>query len=336
MTSPLIFLDPFPRTESMVYTTDVAQRLGQLGNVVTHFGSRAPDSLVEKILPEVAVIVGQTAMPRARLDRAPQLRAIINVKANWEPNIDYAHAQALGVHVLSAAPAMAPAVAEYCLGQAISLGRGLLRGDRAFREGKEAYGIAGNKTAYSLFDAAVGMVGFGNLGRALLPLIKPFTADIAAHDPWLSDGYLASYGVVAQELEPLLRRSRFLFILAGVTSQNEGFLDAAKLKLLPHDASIVLASRAEVVDFAALLDLCGGGAVRAAIDVFPREPVDAGDAMRATPHVHFTAHLAGGMEASYRRIREMMVDDISQILAGHPPLRLQRAEPGQAAIMRSR
>jgi phosphoglycerate dehydrogenase-like enzyme len=336
MTRPLIFLDPYPRTEAMVYTPDIAKELGRMGNVVAHFGSRAPDSMVEEILPDAAIIVGQTDMPRERLDRARNLRAIVNVKANWEPNIDYAHAQALGVYVLSAAPAMAPAVAEYCLGQAIALGRGLLSGDRAFRFGKEAYGIAGNKAAYSLYDAAVGMVGFGNLGRALLPLLKPFTTDIAVHDPWLSDGYLRSHGAVPMELEPLLRRSRFLFVLAGVTAQNEGFLNAARLRLLPSDASVVLASRAEVVDFAALLELSGSGALRAAIDVYPQEPVDAGDAMRATPHVHFTAHLAGGMETSYQRIREMMVDDIAQILAGHPPLRLQRAEPGQAAIMRSR
>ena len=40
--------------------------------------------------------------------------------------------------------------------------------------------------------------------------------------------------------------------------------------------------------------------------------------------------------ASYARIREFMLDDISQILNGHPPLRMQQANPKQAAAMRSR
>ena len=74
------------------------------------------------------------------------LKAIVNVKANWEPNIDYGYAQARGIHVLSAAPAMAPAVAEFCLGQAINLARGLVAADADFRAGTERYGIAGNGT----------------------------------------------------------------------------------------------------------------------------------------------------------------------------------------------
>lgn len=126
----IIFLDPFPRTQAMVYTQDVAAELADLGKVIAHFGSRAPDDLVEEHLGDISVLIGQTAMPEERLIKAENLRAIINVKANWEPNIDYAAAHRLGIHVLSAAPAMAPAVAEHCLGQAIALARGFYRAGR--------------------------------------------------------------------------------------------------------------------------------------------------------------------------------------------------------------
>ncbi|MGA0405826.1 MAG: hypothetical protein ACO3O4_11775 [bacterium] len=85
---PLLFLDPYPRNQEMVFSEATEKILRDLGRLVIHFGSRAPEELVEEILPEVQVIIGQTAMPRERLDRAPKLRAILNVKANWEPNID--------------------------------------------------------------------------------------------------------------------------------------------------------------------------------------------------------------------------------------------------------
>lgn len=333
---PLIFLDPHPRTAEMVYDAEAQAALEGMGRVVAHFGSRAPDALVEEILDDVALIIGQTAMPAERLDRAPKLRAILNVKANWEPTIDYAHAQAKGVQVLSAAPAMAPAVAEYCLCQAIALSRGFLAADRAFRAGEEAYGVAGNRAAYSLFGARVGLIGFGNLGRALAPLLRPFAVEIGVHDPWLSDRYLESEGLRPAPLAALLARSQFLFVLAGVTTENEGFLDAAKLAALPEGASVILASRAEVVDHAALVAMAASGRIRAAIDVFPEEPVAADDPIRAAPHIHFTAHLAGGLSASYARIRDMMLDDAAQILQGKPPLRMQRAEPRLAAMSRSR
>ena len=333
---PLLFLDPFPRTEAMVFTEDTEAALKALGRVVSHFGSRAPGALVEENLPEVAVIIGQTAMPKRRLEAARKLRAIINVKANWEPNIDYAEAQARGIHVLSAAPAMGPAVAEAALGHAISLGRGTLEADRAFREWREAYGINGNKNAYSLYNADVGLIGYGNLAKALVPLLRPFGCRISVYDPWLSDFFLKQEGVIPADLGAVLSNSCYLFILAGVTLENEGFLNQAKLKTIQQDASVILISRAEVVDFQALLDLGQAGRIRLAVDVFPEEPVPKNATFREYDKVQFTPHLAGGTWDSYARIRAMMIDDIRQILMGHPPLNLQLAVPSQAVVMRSR
>ena len=333
---PLIFIDPYPRNQEMIFSEATERVLRDLGRLVIHFGSRAPDDLVERILPEIQVIIGQTAMPRERLDRAPKLRAILNVKANWEPNIDYEEARARGIHVLSAAPAMAPAVAEFCLGQAITLARGLQHADPLFRMAQEAYGIGGNAKAYSLYDSKVGLLGYGNLGKSLVPLLRPFQPEILVYDPWLSSGYLSKEGLIPVSLEEILAKSKFLFLLAGVTSENEAFLGKALLEFISTDATVVLASRAEIVDFEAFIELAGQGRFRAAIDVFPEEPVSKDDLVRKTSHVLFSSHLAGGIRDSYARIQEMMLDDIKQILQGLPPLRMQRAEPNLAAKMRSR
>ena len=336
MNKPLIFMDPFPRNEAMVYTPGTARTLADMGRVITHFGSRAPDDLVESILAEVAVIVGQTAMSRERMDRAPKLRAILNVKANWEPNIDYDEAQGRGIHVLSAAPAMAPAVAEFCVGQAIALSRGLPAADRLFRGNGESYGIKGATHHYGLLGTTVGLIGYGNLGRELAPLLRPFGGRILVHDPWLSDGYLVSQGVEAASLDELLSQARVVFILAGVTTENEGFLDRSKLATIQDDASVILASRAEVVEFDALVEMGVSGRLRVAIDVYPEEPVPADHPIRQSPNILFTAHLAGALNASYARIRASMLDDIAQILKGMPPLRMQRAVPRLAAMSSSR
>lgn len=336
MTKPLIFMDPFPRNEAMVYTPECAAALAEIGTVVTHWGSRAPDELVEKHLADMTILIGQTAMSKERLDRAPNLKAILNVKANWEPNIDYGECHSRGISVLSAAPAMAPAVAEFCVGQAIILLRGLHKSDALFRKGSEAYGIGGNQTAKSLYGADITMIGYGNLGRALAPLLRPFGVNLMVHDPWLSDDYLRTEGLAPVSLETAVSQSDVLFLLAGVTSDNEGFLDRSLLETIRTDASVVLASRAEIVEFDDFLDLAGKGAFRAAVDIFPEEPVPTNSPYRSVPNVLFSSHLAGGLNASYARIRETMLDDIGQILKGFPPMRMQKADPKLAAKMRSR
>ena len=333
---PLIIFDPHPRNEEMVFTPDIEKELNEISNLVAHFGSRAPDYLVEENISDVEIIVGQTSMPKERLDKAKKLKAIINVKCNWEPNIDYIEAHRKGIHVLSAAPAMAPAVAEACVGYAISLARSTLENYNKFLNSEEKYGIKGNAKAYSLFNSDVGFVGFGNLAKSLLPLLIPFNCNVSVYDPWLSKEYLESQGVHSVSLDNLLSKNKFIFILAGVTSENKGFINKEKLKLIEKDSSIILVSRAEILDFEEFIMLAEQNNYRAAVDVFPEEPVPLNASFRKESNILFTSHVAGAMHFSYKNIREMMMDDIRQILKGMPPTRLQRAEPHQALLRRDR
>jgi len=336
ISKPLIIFDPFPRNEDMVYTIDVKKELNEISNLVTHFGSRAPDHLIEKNLSEVAIIVGQTEMLKERLDKSPKLKAIINVKCNWEPNIDYFEAQRKGIYVLSAAPAMAPAVAEACVGYAISLSRGTLGVYKKFLKSEEQYGIKENLKAYTLFNSDVGFIGFGNLAKSLLPLLKPFNCNVSVFDPWLSKDYLESQGVKSSGLDDILSKNKFIFILAGVTSENVGFINKEKLELIKKDSSVILVSRAEVIDFTSFIELAEKNHFRAAVDVFPEEPVPSKASFRKESNILFTSHVAGALQFSYQNIRDMMMDDIRQILKGLPPTRLQRAKPHQAVLRRDR
>ena len=333
---PLIIFDPFPRNAEMVFTQDVELELNKISNLITYFGSRAPDKLIEENLSEVEIIVGQTSMPKERLDMATKLKAIINVKANWEANIDYFEAQRRGIYVLSAAPAMAPAVAEACIGYAVSLARGTIHNYNKFINNEEKYGIAGNVNAYTLFNAKVGFIGFGNLAKSLLKLLQPFNCEVSVYDPWLSDSYLETQGVKPNELNEVLSMNQFIFILAGVTSENEGFINKEKLDLIQNDSSVILVSRAEVLDFDYFVKLAKSNIFRAAADVFPEEPVPGDSPYRKATNILFTSHLAGGLYFSYKNIRDMMMDDIKQILKNYPPTRLQRAEPSQVQLRRDR
>jgi phosphoglycerate dehydrogenase-like enzyme len=332
----LVLIDAAPRSKDMIFTGDAEARLKALADVVEHYDGRMPDAVVDANLARADIIVGQTPMDAKRLARAERLKAIINVKGNWEPVIDYAEAHRRGIQVLSVAPAMAPAVAEMCVGFAIALGRGIVRNDRLFRAGSESYGIRGNGDAVSLYGADVGFIGYGNLGLALRPLLEPFRCHVSVYDPWLTPGYLTTQGCSVASLDDVLAQSRFLFILAGVHAENEGFLDRAKLSRIQPDACVVLASRAEVTEFDTFVELAEAGRFRAAIDVFPVEPVPADSAVRRTKNILLSSHLAGGTRDSYRRISDLLVDEIPHILKGLPARRLQHAEPRLAALQRSR
>ena len=71
MAKPLIVIDPQPRSLEEIFEPRIWSRLRTLGELAIHEGSgRMPAERFESYLPEMAVLIGQSDMPKARLDRA--------------------------------------------------------------------------------------------------------------------------------------------------------------------------------------------------------------------------------------------------------------------------
>jgi phosphoglycerate dehydrogenase-like enzyme len=332
----VILVDPLPRTLDMICDPPTRARLEALGPLVVCEDGPMPDEIVERWLPETVAIVGQTALPASRLDRAPRLRAVVNVEGNFLPNIDYAAALGRGVHVLNASPAFALPVAEMALGMALDLARGISAADRAMRAGAETYGLDGNADAFLLSGSAVGIIGFGDLGRALARLLAPFGCSVRVYDPWLPELVISRSGAVPGSLEDVLDRSRVIFVFASVTSENEGFLGRAELSRLAPGSVLLLMSRAGVVDFDALCDLVAAGRFRAATDVFPAEPLPPDHRARRLDGLLLSPHRAGGMREAFLEVGRLAVADLELILRGLPPVACKRAERETVGLMRSR
>jgi phosphoglycerate dehydrogenase-like enzyme len=331
----VILVDPLPRTLEMICDPPTRARLEALGPLVVHEDGPMPDELVERLLPEARAILGQTAMPKERLDRAPNLRAIVNVEGNFLPNVDYAAALDRGVHVLNASPAFALPVAEAALGMAIDLARGISHADRAMRAGSEAYGLESNEDAFVLAGSPVGIVGFGDLGRELRRLIAPFGTPVKVHDPWLPDELIRRHDAEPAPLEDVLAQ-RVIFVFASVTADNEGFLDRAHLERIRPGSVLLLMSRAGVVDFDALVALVAAGRFRAATDVWPQEPLRPDHPARTVDGLLLSPHRAGGMREAFLEIGRLAVADLELIMRGLPPACCKRAERETAGRMRSR
>jgi phosphoglycerate dehydrogenase-like enzyme len=328
MSQPVILFDPSPRTALLIFAGDMQQRFERLGRIVGLEESRTGKlaaALVEATLPDAIAIVGQTDLDAARLARAPKLKVIINVEGNFAQNVDYAECFRRGIQVLSIAPVFAQPVAEMALGMALDLARGITRGDRLMREGKEQYGLAGARDCFVLRGATMSFIGCGNLGRALIPLLAPFRPHLLIHDPWLPDSLVRELGGEPATLAAALCEPRVIFALAGVTEENRGVLTRARLETIRGDAIFLLLSRAGLVDFDALLDLVAAGRFRAATDVFPEEPAPADSRARQVAGLLLSSHRAGALPTTLAAIGEMVVDDLDLILQGLPPQRLQQA-----------
>jgi phosphoglycerate dehydrogenase-like enzyme len=324
--APVILLDPYPRRVDSIFDPATKRRLESLGRVIWHDGSPAAAELIEEHLPQTVAIIGQTAMDKARLDRAPHLRAIFNVESNFLPNVDYAECHRRGIPVLSTAPVFAGPVAEMALGMALSLARRIHEADAAIRAGRETlYGEGDNRDSILLHGRTLAVVGCGNVGRALLALLRPFSRKILVFDPWIPRDVLGMMDVTAATLEECFEKAAVVFLMAAVTTENAGKIGRAQFDLMQPGGIVVLASRAGIVNFDDLLDAAASGKIRAGIDVWPEEPIPRGHRARTTPNTLLQAHRAGNIPEIWPLMGELVTDDLESVLAGRPPLRCQKA-----------
>jgi phosphoglycerate dehydrogenase-like enzyme len=324
----VVVLAPHPRKISEIFTDEDLERLHQMAHVVWAKDDPIPPAEMAKVRERAYAIV-MARWQNIAVAEFPSLRAILEVSGRHpSPSLlDYETCFARGIRVLSCAPAFGPMVAEMALGMALAASRQIVAGHVGFLDGSERYLHEGNLDTFTLYDKPVGLIGFGGLARALRPLLAPFRCPIQVYDPWVAPTYLRDQGVIPLSLEELLATSRVIFVLAIPSVENKSLLDREMLKLIPADAVLVLMSRAHVVDFDALTEMLYAGRFRAAIDVFPEEPLPADHPIRHAPGVVLSAHRAGSVGPELRRIGHLVVNDLEAMLAGLPPLEMQVAQP---------
>src|SRR6185369_12434126 len=126
--------------------------------VLNPYGRRLQaDELAELIGPYEVMIAGTEPITEAALDRAPNLRLIAHTGIGLD-NIPLAAARARGIAVTYTPSAPSPAVAEFTIGQMLSLLRRSVHADRGLREG-----VWNRYVGRRLSGLTVGVIGVGRV-----------------------------------------------------------------------------------------------------------------------------------------------------------------------------
>ena len=325
---PQILLDPHFRALDVIFYPQDLARLKQYGTVLWAKDEAIPPNELEKIQADINIII--TGRWRyGDVTRFPNLQAILEVSGGFPtPDVlDYAACFGRNIRVLSCAPAFGPVVAEMGLTMALAAARKLVWNHEAFRQDQANWSHTDPGNTFTLYDKQVGFIGFGGLARNLKPLLAPFRCPIQVYDPWLTDTYLRTQGVAPVDIDTLLSTSRIIFVLAVPSAGNKAFLDREKLEKIPSDAVFVLLSRSHVVDFEALAELIWAERFRAAIDVFPEEPLPFDHPIAQAPNVILSSHRAGAIHEGLQNIGVLVANDVEALSQGLVPQQMQVAQP---------
>lgn len=187
-----------------------------------------------------------------------------------------------------------------------------------------------------VFGATLGLVGYGQIGRAVARRAAGFGMRVLHHDPFAPEDDSLSW---AADFPTLLAESDIVSLHVPLTESTRGLIGADELRAMKPTATVVNTSRGGVVDEAALLTALRDGVIHSAgLDVFEREPrgADVADLVEQSRLVALP-HVGSATEATRAAMVDLAVDNILAVLSGRPartPLPGTAAVPGVAEGVR--
>lgn len=273
---------------------------------------------------EAEILIVRAPIPPEYFAGNDALRAAIRHGAGVDM-IPYDAATAAGVLIANVPGANAVTVAEHVMMVTLALLRRFRMVDRDLRSGGWLAGRAHADHGLDLHGRTLGIVGMGNIGRAIFRIAHHgFGLDVAAHS---RSGSGMPEGVRPMPLDDLVETADILVLCCPLTPETTGLLSRERIGRMKPGALVVNVSRGPVVDEVALIGALQSGRLGgAALDVFTTQPLVADHPFMRMDNVIVTPHMAGITDDSMMRMGMGAASEALRVLGGDLPVNLRNPE----------
>jgi D-3-phosphoglycerate dehydrogenase / 2-oxoglutarate reductase len=250
---------------------------------------------------------------------APRLRVI----SKWGTGIDSIDRQAaarLGIQVRNTPNAFTLPVADSVMGYLLAFARRQPWMDREMKAG-----VWSKISGRSLSECTLGVIGVGNIGKAVLRRARAFGMRLLGNDiiPIAPD-FLLENGVEMTSLPDLMRRADFISVNCDLNPTSYHIINAQSLSCCQPHAVLINTARGPLVDEPALIQALQGGQIAgAAMDVFEVEPLPLDSPLLRMDNVMLAPHNTNSSPSAWERVHWSTLRNLIDGL-GCDPADLQR------------
>jgi glyoxylate reductase len=178
-----------------------------------------------------------------------------------------------------------------------------------------------------VFDATLGIIGMGRIGRGVAHRAKGFNMRVLYFDPMpLAPEVEHQLGVTRVDLSRLVAESDFISVHVPLTKDTLHLLSKAQFGQMKRSAILINTSRGPVVDEAALVEALQSGRIAgAALDVYEREPA-VHPGLVALANVVLAPHIASGTVRTRSEMSAMAARNMATAVRGGRPPNLLNPE----------
>ena len=163
----------------------------------------------------------------------------------------------------------------------------------------------------------LGLIGFGNIPRALAPKARAFGLTVLTYDPYVNADAAAALGVEPVSFDDLLARSDFISVHAPLQPATRGLMNAKTFAKMRKGGYLINTARGPLIDEAALVAALDSGHLGgAALDVVTAEPLAKDSPLLGRDNVILTPHTAFYSVEALEELQTKCASDVARVLSG--------------------
>lgn len=264
----------------------------------------------DELLPIIGdidgVIAGDDRFTPKVIENAPKLKVL----SKWGTGIDSFDKEACqkaGVVITNTPNAFSEPVADSVLGYILSFARRLPWMDRQMKAG-----IWDKIPGRALRECTLGVIGVGDVGKAVIKRASAFGMTIIASDPIVpSDDFLKKYAVTMLSQEELLQQSDYVSTNCDLNSTSHHIMNESAFKLMKNDAVLINTARGPLIDEKALaIALQSGEIAGVAMDVFEDEPLPEDSPLRKMDNVMLAPHNSNSSPEAWEHVHHNTIRNL--------------------------
>jgi glycerate dehydrogenase len=292
--------------------------LEEFGSCVIH--DRTPAELiVERAREADIVLTNKTPLSRETILALPNLK-YIGVLATGYNVVDVATAKERGITVTNVPGYSTPSVAQLTFALLLELTHHVGHHSQTVREGKWARCADFCYWDFPLVELQglkLGIVGFGQTGRAVAKVADAFGMHIIVHSRTKPRDLERHH--VFSELDSLFEWSDVVTLHCPLTPETKHLVNAERLARMKPTAFLLNTGRGPLVDEQALADALNGGRIEGAgLDVLSVEPPRKDNPLFTAKNCIITPHIAWASRAARERLMEVAIENLRAVARGKP------------------
>jgi D-3-phosphoglycerate dehydrogenase / 2-oxoglutarate reductase len=265
-----------------------------------------------------AILVTYAKLPGELLRQLTRCKAIGRFGLGVD-NIDLPAAAELGITVTYVPDYCMHEVSDHAMALLVALARKIPLSNALVQAGR--WEMPAVVPIHRLAGRVLGLVGFGNIPRALAPKARAFGLRVVAHDPHVSAQTLSSAGVEGVSFDELLAISDFVSIHAPLLPSTRGLFNAEVLRKMKKGAFLINTARGPLLDEDALVAALDSGQLGgAALDVVAVEPLPRESRLIGRDNVVLTPHTAFYSVEALEELQSKCAADVARVLSGEAPV----------------